>query len=109
MGQGVVEFTQENFEKEVVNSDKPVIVDFWATWCGPCKVLAPIVEEAAKEYKEKYKIGKLNVDDAMEIATKFRVMNIPTLVFFNKGREVSRMVGVVSKDAIGEKIEEVFV
>lgn len=108
MGQGVMEFTQENFEKEVVNSDKPVIVDFWATWCGPCKMLAPVVEEAAKEYKEKCKIGKINVDDAMEVATKFRVMNIPTLVFFNKGREVARMVGVVSKDAIGEKIEEVF-
>ena len=86
-----------------------MIVDFWATWCMPCKMLAPIVEEIANEYKDKYKVGKLNIDDAMDVATKFSVMNIPTLIFFNNGTEVARVVGAASKREILKKIEEVFV
>ncbi|MDP6685844.1 MAG: thioredoxin [Candidatus Omnitrophota bacterium] len=102
----VVELTTENFEKEVLQSQKPVIVDFWATWCGPCKMIAPIVGEISLEYKDQCKVAKLNIDEAMGIATKFGVMNIPTIIFFKAGQESSRLVGVVSKDSIAEKIDE---
>lgn len=105
----VLELNEGNFEKEVLKSDKPVVVDFWATWCMPCKMLAPTVEEIAGEYKGKYKIAKLNIDDAMSVATNLSVMNIPTLMFFNKGKEVARMVGAASKRDIIKKIEKAFV
>jgi thioredoxin 1 len=106
MAGNVLELTQDNFEKEVLKSDKPVIVDFWASWCMPCKMIAPIIEEIARENKDRYKVAKLNIDDAMDIATDYTVMNIPTLVFFNNGAEVARMVGVASKRDIIKKIEE---
>jgi thioredoxin 1 len=109
MAGNVLELNEGNFEKEVLKSDKPVVVDFWATWCMPCKMLAPTVEEIAGEYKGKYKIAKLNIDDAMGVATNLSVMNIPTLMFFNKGKEVARMVGAASKRDIIKKIEEAFV
>jgi thioredoxin 1 len=109
MAGNVMELNEGNFEKEVLKSDKPVIVDFWATWCMPCKMLAPTVEEIAGEYKGKYKIAKLNIDDAMGVATNLSVMNIPTLMFFNKGKEVARMVGAASKRDIIKKIEEAFI
>jgi len=108
MAGNVLELTQDNFENEVLKSDKPVIVDFWATWCMPCKMVAPVIEEMAREYKDKYKVAKLNIDDAMDIATDYSVMNIPTLVFFNNGAEVARMVGVASKRDILKRIEETF-
>lgn len=101
----MLELTKDNFESEVLKSDKPVIVDFWATWCMPCKMIAPIIEEISEEYKDRCKVFKLNIDDAMEIATKFGVMNIPTVVFFKNGNEFTRVTGVVSKDAIVSKIE----
>ena len=106
MAGNVLELTQDNFEKEVLKSDKPVIVDFWASWCMPCKMIAPIIEEIARENKDRYKVAKLNIDDAMDIATDYTVMNIPTLVFFNNGAEVARMVGVAYKRDIIKKIEE---
>ena len=109
MAGNVLELRDDNFEEAVLKSDKPVVVDFWATWCMPCKMLAPIVEEIANEYKDKYKIAKLNIDDAMDVATNLSVMNIPTLMFFNKGKEVARMVGAVSKRDVLKKIEEVFI
>jgi thioredoxin 1 len=109
MAGNVLELRDDNFEEAVLKSDKPVIVDFWATWCMPCKMLAPVVEELANEYKGKYKIAKLNIDDAMDVATKLSVMNIPTLIFFSNGREVARTVGAASKRDIVKKIEEVFV
>lgn len=109
MAGNVIELAEHNFEEVVLKSDKPVIVDFWATWCMPCKMLAPAVEEIAGEYKGKYKVAKLNIDDAMDIATNFSVMNIPTLIFFNNGIEVARMVGAASKRDILKKIEEAFV
>ncbi|MDP2921961.1 MAG: thioredoxin [Candidatus Omnitrophota bacterium] len=108
MGGNVLELSGDNFEQEVLRSDKPVVVDFWATWCMPCKMLAPTVEEIAAEYKGRYKVAKLNIDDAMDIATNFSVMNIPTLIFFNKGQEAARMVGAASKRDILKKIEEAF-
>lgn len=109
MAGNILELNNDNFEEVVLKSDKPVVVDFWATWCMPCKMLAPTVEEIANEYKDKYKIAKLNIDDAMDVATNFSVMNIPTLIFFNKGKEVARMVGAASKRDILKKIEGVFV
>ena len=109
MAGNVLELSDDNFKEVVLKSDKPVIVDFWATWCMPCKMLAPTVEEIANECKGKYKIAKLNIDDAMDVATSFSVMNIPTLIFFNNGGEVARMVGAASKRDILKKIEEVFI
>jgi thioredoxin 1 len=109
MAGNVLELRDDNFEAEVLKSDKPVIVDFWATWCMPCKMLAPMVEEIANEYKGKYKIAKLNIDDAMDVATNLSVMNIPTLIFFSNGQEAARMVGAASKRDILKKIKEVFV
>ncbi len=102
----MLELTKENFESEVLKSDKPVIVDFWATWCMPCKMIVPIVKELSETYKDRCKVAKLNIDDAMEIATKFGVMNIPTILFFKDGQEFTRLVGVVSRDTISDKIEE---
>jgi thioredoxin 1 len=102
----MLELRQENFEKEVLQSDKPVLVDFWATWCMPCKMIAPVIEELASEYKGRCRVAKLNIDDAMGIATKFGVMNIPTIILFKDGKEFTRIVGVASKDSISEKIDE---
>lgn len=109
MAGNVLELKDDNFEEVVLKSDKPVIVDFWATWCMPCKMLAPTVEEIANEYKSKYKIAKLNIDDAMDTAANLNVMNIPTLIFFSNGKEVARMVGAASKRDILKKMEEVFI
>jgi len=103
---GIVELTKDNFKQEVLDSSIPVVVDFWATWCMPCKMIAPIVEEVSELYKDRCRVAKLNIDDAMEIATRFGVMNIPTIIFFKDGQEFTRVVGVVSKDNIIEKIEE---
>ncbi|OIO34734.1 MAG: thioredoxin [Candidatus Omnitrophica bacterium CG1_02_40_15] len=109
MAGNILELRDDNFEEAVLKSDKPVVVDFWATWCMPCKMLAPIVEEIANECKGKYKIAKLNIDDAMDVATNLSVMNIPTLIFFSSGKEVARIVGAVSKRDVLKKIEEAFV
>jgi len=106
MSENVVELTRDNFKDEVLKSSMPVIVDFWATWCAPCKMLAPIIKDIKDEYKERCKVAKLNIDDAMDIATKFGVMNIPTIIFFKDGTEFTRVVGVVSKEDISVKIEE---
>ncbi|MFC1624369.1 thioredoxin [Candidatus Omnitrophota bacterium] len=107
MSEGTVKLTRDNFEKEVLHSSIPVIVDFWATWCGPCKMIAPIVEEISREYKGKCKVVKLNIDEAMDVATRFGVMNIPTVIFFKEGKEFTRVVGVASKDTFTGKIEEI--
>ncbi len=109
MAGNILELRDDNFKEVVLKSGEPVIVDFWAAWCMPCKMLAPIVEEIANEYKGKYKVAKLNIDDAMDVATSLSVMNIPTLIFFNNGEEVARIVGAASKRDILKKIEEVFV
>ncbi len=104
----VLEVTDSTFEKEVVKSDIPAIVDFWAEWCVPCKMIAPVVDEIAKEFKGRIKIVKLNVDDNTKTATDLTVMNIPTLLFFKDGREAGRVSGVVSKRDLLKKIKELF-
>jgi len=98
-------FTDENFQREVLESDIPVLVDFYADWCGPCKMIAPIIEELAKEYEGKIKIGKLNVDEDIKTTEKYRVMSIPTLIFFKNGAPVDTMVGAAPKKALQEKLE----
>lgn len=96
--------TKDNFEKEVLKSDKKVLVDFWASWCGPCRMLSPIIDEVAKEI-DKVKIGKVNVDEEDELAAQFAVMSIPTLILFENGKPVKQIVGVQSKSAILNMIE----
>ena len=92
--------TSKNFDEEVIKSKLPVMVDFWATWCGPCQMIAPIVEEIANEYKTKIKVCKLNVDEAQDLATKFGVMSIPTLMLFKDGKIMEKKVGALRKNDI---------
>lgn len=94
----------DNFNKEVLESDKLVLVDFWATWCGPCQMIAPVVEQIAKEHSDKLKVGKVNVDDNQELAIKYGVMSIPTLMFFKSGNLVNTVVGFHSKSELEEII-----
>ncbi len=89
----IVEFTKNNFDQIVTNSDKPVLVDFWASWCGPCRAVAPVMEQLAEEYDGKAVIGKVNVDDENEISAKFRIMSIPTVMLFKGGQVVDKIVG----------------
>lgn len=93
-------FTVSNFETEVLGADKPVLVDFWATWCAPCRMLAPVVEEVAEDVEGRAIVGKVNVDEEMDLARKYRVASIPTLIVFQNGAEVRRSVGVVEKEDI---------
>ena len=95
-----LKLNSENFEKEVLNSDKPVLVDFYADWCGPCKMMAPVVEELASELVERAKVGKINVDENSDIAVEYNVMSIPTLIIFKNGKEEKRLVGVRDKEEI---------
>jgi len=102
----MLEITQENFEKEVLKSDKPVLIDFWAPWCMPCRIIAPTVEKLSQELKGKVSVFKSNVDESPEIATQLSILNIPTLLLFKGGEEVSRMTGVKTKEEIEAKIRE---
>ena len=100
-----LEITDANFAKEVEASDKPVLVDFWAVWCGPCKMLTPIIEELANEYEGKAVIGKVDVDNNQMIATKFGIRGIPTILIFKGGKVVDQIVVAVPKNMIVEKLE----
>ena len=97
--------TDENFESEVLNSDKPVLVDFWATWCGPCRMIAPIIEDLAKDYEGKAVIGKLDVDNNQLAAEKFGIRSIPTILIFKGGQLVDTIIGAVGKPYITELLE----
>lgn len=100
----VLKITSENFKQEVLQSQEPVLVDFYADWCGPCKMLSPVVDEVAQE-NEDVKVVKINVDEAQDLATEYKVMSIPTLVVIKNSREVARSVGVVDKSEIVEMLK----
>ncbi len=97
--------TNSNFEEEVIKSDIPVLVDFWATWCGPCRMIAPEVEAIAEEYDGKIKVGKVNVDEEEELAIKYGVSSIPTLIFFKNGVPAAKSIGYKTKDALIDAFE----
>ena len=101
----VMELTSANFEEMVLKSDKPFLVDFWASWCGPCHALAPVVEAVAAEKAGVLSVGKLDIDDHPGIATKYRVMSIPTLILFKNGEAVATSVGAVPKDLLLKRLE----
>ena len=100
----VINLTTENFEEEVLNAKEPVLVDFWAVWCGPCQMMAPILHELEAEMPD-VQIGKVNVDEQMDLARQFRVVSIPTLIIFKNGQEVQRMVGVTSKEELKDALK----
>ena len=100
----IIDLTKENFQAEVTKSDKPVLVDFWAVWCGPCQMMAPILHELETEMPD-VQIDKVNVDEQMDLARQFRVVSIPTLIIFKNGQEVQRMVGVTSKEELKDALK----
>lgn len=100
-----IKITKQNFEQEVINSDKPVLIDFWATWCGPCRMIAPVVSEIADEANGNYKVGKVNVDEEPELASAFQVASIPMLAVMKSGKVVNSMVGFRSKEQILELLK----
>lgn len=100
-----LKITKENFEEVVKKSEKPVLIDFWATWCGPCRMIAPVISQIAEEYKEELVVGKVNVDEEGELAVKFGVMSIPTLLVFKNGEVVNKAIGFMSKEEVLELIK----
>lgn len=100
-------FTDQNFQSDVLGSDKPVVVDFWAPWCTPCKIVTPIIEELAKEYEGKVSVGKMNVDENPEVAGTYGVMSIPTVMVFKGGKPVQSLVGAQGKQTYKQEIDKV--
>ena len=100
-----LEITDANFEELVLKSDKPVLVDFWAEWCGPCRMVGPVVEELSKEYEGKAIVGKVNVDNNADISTKYGIRNIPTLLVFKNGEVVEKQVGITPKNVLAGKLD----
>ena len=105
--ENLLEITDYNFEAEVLKSDIPVLVDIWAPWCGPCRIVGPIIEELAGEYAGKMKVGKLNVDDNSETAMKYQVQSIPTILIFKDGQEIQRIIGARPKPAFKKDIDAI--
>jgi len=101
----VLDITDQNFDKEVIQSTLPVMVDLWAPWCGPCRMIAPVVEKLADKYDNKFKFCRLNVDDSQQTASRYRVMSIPTLLFFKDGKVVDTVIGAVPERTLEPKIE----
>ena len=106
MKQMEITLTSSNFDAEVTKSDKPVLVDFWATWCGPCRMVAPVIEQLAKDYDGKIKVGKVNVDDEGSLAAQFGIVSIPTIIMFVNGKPVDKLVGAHSSDDFEDMIEK---
>ena len=102
-----MEFTDQNFDQEVVKNDLPVLVDFWAPWCGPCQMMGPIIDELAKELEGKIKVGKVNVDENQEISAKYEIMSIPALKVFKGGQVVKEFVGVQNKMILKSELEKI--
>lgn len=105
MAEGVVNLTSATWDQEVTEYKGVVMVDFWAVWCGPCRMIAPTIEELAKDYAEKIKVGKLNTDENADIASRFKIMGIPTIIFFKDGQKVDQIVGAVPKPQLKSKID----
>lgn len=105
MSEQPMDVKDSNFEEEVLKSDKPVLVDFWAPWCGPCRMVAPVLEEIAQSYSDRIKVVKVNVDENPNTASRFGIMSIPTLVLFNEGEAIETLIGFQPKDKLVEKIE----
>jgi thioredoxin 1 len=103
---GIIEVTDDNFDREVLNSEQPVMVDFWAAWCGPCKALAPIVDEVARLYDGKVRVGKLDVDKNVATPQRFQVRGIPTLIIFKGGKVQDQIVGYVSRETIQKALDK---
>jgi len=103
----MLDITDQTFEEEVLESDIPVLVDYWAPWCAPCRIISPVVDELAKDYKGKLKVGKVNVDDSSGVASRFGVMSIPTLMFFKNGSPVKTMIGAQGKESLKREIEQI--
>jgi len=103
---GVITLNEQNWQEEVLNSDIPVLVDFWAPWCGPCRIIAPVVEELAQEYEGRLKVGKLNTDENPNIAMQYGIRAIPTVMLFKNGEVVDTRIGVHPKDALKSMIEQ---
>lgn len=105
MGENVVTITKDNFENEVLKSDVPVLVDFWAVWCGPCKMVSPLIDELADDFAGRAKVGKINVDEQMALAEQFKVMTIPTIMVFKNGEIVDKSVGAKAKADFAKMLE----
>ena len=106
MAENIIDVNQDSFQKSVLEAQNPILVDFWAPWCGPCKAVAPVIEELAKEYQGKVDFAKVNVDDSPFIASKFSVMSIPTLILFKDGKPTEQVVGFKPKDQIKKLIDK---